>query len=240
MSISGDVEMDDPTLEEIHASPYPPVKTPGLSNKAPSLDVTKLQKEANKALGHILVTRSSINTHQRKQISDFGMALCQNASEITKAIKEVKALCAHTIRDTEAHQAALISKAKVQHAACIKEAKANCAHTLTEAENCCSTAIREAESQGASEAHSVQQLHAKDIYCLEAEAIEEERRDCLAFLATYGTALRASPPEAHGIMVTPFHLLLGNALTSTLLSIPPGHPPFNRNLPCRFLLPLPQ
>ena len=46
--------------------------------------------------------------------------------------------------------------------------------------------------------------------------------DHLAFLATCGTTITASPPEAHGIMVTPFHLLLGNALMSALLSIPPG------------------
>ena len=38
--------------------------------------------------------------------------------------------------------------------------------------------------------------------------------------------LRASPPEFHGILVTPFHLLLGNAPTSALLNIPPGVSPF--------------
>ena len=47
----------------------------------------------------------------------------------------------------------------------------------------------------------------------------------LAFLAPCSTALRISFPEAHGIMVTPFHQLLGNASTSTLLSIPPGISP---------------
>ena len=52
VSIPDDVEMNDPTLEEIHASPSPPVKTPGPSGEAPSLDVTQLQEEANKALGH--------------------------------------------------------------------------------------------------------------------------------------------------------------------------------------------
>ena len=82
VSIPDDTEMDDPTLEEIHASPSPPVKTLGASSEAPSLDVT----------------RSSIYTHQRKQVSDFGMALHQNESDIIKAIKEVKAPCAWTIR----------------------------------------------------------------------------------------------------------------------------------------------
>ena len=155
VSISDNAEMDNPTLEEIHASPSPPVKTPGPSSKAPSLYVTQLQEEANKALGHLLVTRSSINTHQRKQVSDFGMTLHQNESEITEAIKEAKALCACTIRDVEACQAVVISEDKVWHTACIKEAEANCAHTLAEAENHCSTAIREPESQAASKAHLI-------------------------------------------------------------------------------------
>ena len=159
------------------------------------------------------------------------MALHQNESEITEAIKEAKALCACTIRDVETHWAVLISKAEVQHTTCIKEVEANCAHALAEAENCCSTAIREAESQGTSQAHSIQQSHAKDIQHLEAEAIEEKRRDCLTFLATCSTALRTSPPEAHGIMVIPFHLLLGNAPMSTLLSIPLGYPPSTGTCP---------
>ena len=130
----------------------------------------------------------------------------------------MKALCACTIKEAEVHWVALISEAKIQHATCIKEAEANCVHTLAEAENHCSTAIRELESQGDLQACSIQQSHAKDIRCLEAEAIEEEKRECLT---TSGTALKASPPKAHGIMVIPFHLLLGNAPTSTLMSILP-------------------
>ena len=63
VSIPGDLEMDDPTLEEVQASPSLPVKTLEPSGGAPSLDVTQLQEEANRALGHLLATRSSINAH---------------------------------------------------------------------------------------------------------------------------------------------------------------------------------
>ena len=179
VSIPDDAEMDDPTLEEIHASPSLPAETPGPCSGVPSLDVTQLQEEANKALGHLMATRSSIDTHWRKQVSDFGMALCQKVLKVTEAIKETKALHAWTIRDVDAHQAVLICKAEVWHITCIKETEVNCACTITEAENCCSTAIKKAQSQGASQAHSIQQLHAKDIQCLEAEAIEEDRRGLL-------------------------------------------------------------
>ena len=192
VSIPDDAEMEDLTLEEINASPFYPDETQGPSGNAPSSDVTQLQEKTNKALGCLLVMRSTINTHQRKEVSDFGMALHQNDSEITKAIKAAKALCAQTIREVEACCAVLINEAEVWHATCIKEAEADCAHTLAEAENCCSTAIREAESQGASQVHLIQQSHAKDIQHLEAEAIEEEKRDCLTFLATCSTVLRAA------------------------------------------------
>ena len=112
MSIPDDAEMDNPILEEINASPSHPVETPWPSSGAPSLDVTQLQEEANKAHGCLLVMRSTITAHQRKEFSDFGMALCQNESEITETIKAVKALCAQTIRDVEAHHLVLISEAK--------------------------------------------------------------------------------------------------------------------------------
>ena len=186
------------------------------------MDVAQLQDEANKALGCLLVTRSSLNVWQRKQVTDFGMALHQNESETTDIIKEVKALCPCTIQDVKTHWTTLISEAKVQHAACIKDIEDDCALALAEAENCCSTAIREAESSSTSKAYSIQQSHAKDIQCLEVEAIEEEGKDYLIFLAACSTALRPSSPKACGIMVIPFHLLLENAPMSTLLSIPPG------------------
>ena len=119
-----------------------------------------------------------------------------------------------------------VSEAKVWHATFLKGIEDKCSLALAEVESCCSTTIREAESNGTSRVHSTQKSHAKDIQHLEVEAIEEEGMDCLTFLTACGAALRASPPKGCGIMVTPYHLLLSNAPTSTLLSIPLGvYPP---------------
>ena len=71
VSVPDDMEMDDPTLEEIHASPSHPVETPGPSSRAPSLDVTQLQEEANRALRCLLVTRSTINTFSEERSFRF-------------------------------------------------------------------------------------------------------------------------------------------------------------------------
>ena len=113
VSILDNAEMDNPTLQEINASPSHPDGTPESNGNAPSLDVTQLQEEANKALGCLLAIRSTINACWRKEVSDFGMACCQNESEITEAIKAMKALCAWTIMEAEAHHVVLISKAKI-------------------------------------------------------------------------------------------------------------------------------
>ena len=164
------------------------------------------------------------------------MALHQNELETTKAIMEAKALCASTIRGTKAHWATLISEAEAQHATCIRQAEANCASTIVEAEGCCSMAIRKAESHGAKQAHLIQLSHVEGMQCLEMEAIEEEGKDHLSFLAACGTALQSSPPEAHGVLMTPFYLFMGNV---TLLNIPPGYPPPNMTLPYQSLTPLP-
>ena len=181
--------------------------------------------KANKALGHLFVTRSSLDARWRRQISNFGMAFHQIELETTKAIKEAKTLYAHTIWDVETCQTALVSEAEVQHNTCLKEIEDDCSLALAEAENHCSTTIREAESGGTSKACSTQQSHTKDIQHQEAEAIEEEGKDCLTFLTACSAALRASPPEGCGIIVTPYHLLLGNAPMLTLLSIPLGVSP---------------
>ena len=169
-SIPEDAEPEDPTLEEISL----PNETSGLGTNILSMDVVQLQEEVGKALGCLLTTKSSIDALWQKQVSDFEMALSQNESETTKAIKEAKTLCACTIREAEAHHMMFISEAETWHAACIKEAEANCVSIIAEAENGCSMAIWKAESHGTKQAHSIQQSHAKGMQCLEAEAIKRK------------------------------------------------------------------
>ena len=144
LSISDNAEPDDLTLKEVSV----PVKTLGLGTGVLPGDVVQLQKEVGKALGCLLVTRTSLNAHHRKQVSDFKMALCQNESETNEAIKEAKALCTCTTREAEAYQVMLTNKREVWYAACIKEAKANCVSIIAKVENWCSMVIRKADTHG--------------------------------------------------------------------------------------------
>ena len=93
----------------------------------------------------------------------------------------------------------------------IKEAKPVCAHSTQGATTFCSTTIKEVEAQGASQADSLQWLHAKSIQCLEEQAIEKESKGQLDFLSTCQAALQASPPELCSVLVTSYHILLGHA-----------------------------
>ena len=131
-------DLDDPTPEEVPATYSPTIKTQGTSSDVPPIDIAYLCEEANKVLGDWLVVKSSIDAHQWKLVSEFGMTLHQNKSKTEESIKEAKALCACSIR----------------------EAETNCAHSIKEAKAHCSTAIREAEALGASQASSIQQSHA--------------------------------------------------------------------------------
>ena len=204
--------------------------------------MVQLQKEVNKALEHLLMTRSSLDANWRKQVSDFEMALCQNESEATEAIREAEGFCGSTIREAEACCTTLTRKveaqhtthvreAEAQHVTHVREAEANCASIITEAEVCCTTAIRKVESHCTEHGCSIQQLHIEGMQCLETEAIEEYGRDCLSFLAACGIALQACPPEAHGVLIGPLQLLMGNMPLATLLNIPPRYLLLERNLP---------
>ena len=59
------------------------------------------EKEANKALGELLVIRSSIDAHLQKLVWELGMGLHQNDSDPTESIKEAKAICTCLIHEAK-------------------------------------------------------------------------------------------------------------------------------------------
>ena len=101
VSAPDDAEMEEAALEEIPAAPSPTAETPGPSSGAPHADAEHLWEEANKALGGLLATKSSIEAHQQKLVWELGMDLCQNDSETTESIKEANATCTRSIQEAE-------------------------------------------------------------------------------------------------------------------------------------------
>ena len=94
-------------------------RTPGADMGPLPAEVILLQEEMSNAMGHLLMTRASVDAHQRKQVSDFKTAIYQNKAKATEAIREAKAHCGAAIREVEGYHAADIREAEspcVDHA----------------------------------------------------------------------------------------------------------------------------
>ena len=183
VSASNATEMAEASLADIPTI-SPIAKTPGSSGGTPPADTSHLQKKANKALGELLATKSSIDTHRQKAVWELGMELCHNDSEMTESIKAARATWTETTWDTEA----LCS-------ATVKEAKATCTCTIQEAEALCSAAIRDAEIQGATQANLLHWKHTKTIQQLEEQVIQEEGKSQIDVLSACQATIHACPLE---------------------------------------------
>ena len=109
-----DAKMEDASLEETPAPSSPTAEAPGPSGDAPPTDAAHLWEEANKALGDLQMVKSSINAHWQKLVSEFSMALHQNNSKAMESIKEVKAICTHSIQEAENCCSVAISEVEAQ------------------------------------------------------------------------------------------------------------------------------
>ena len=112
VSAPNNAEMEDVSLEEVHTPSSPTAEALGPSGDAPPPNVACLWEDANKALADLLAIKSSTDAHWWKLILEFGMALCQNDSEAMESIKEVKAICTHSIQEAEDHCSVAIREAE--------------------------------------------------------------------------------------------------------------------------------
>ena len=142
-------EQIDQTPEVVCAPITLPAKTPGTDTNALPRNVILLQEEMNRAMGHLLTTRSSLDTHWQKQVLNFKMALHQNEAKATEAIREPKAHCGATIREAETCCTTHIRKAEADSASIVMEAEAHC-----------TTDIRKAEFHCVEHVRPIQQSHA--------------------------------------------------------------------------------
>ena len=175
----------------------------------------------------------------------LGWPFIKMSLETTEAIKESKGpLCSHHPGCGDLLDSTNKHKLTVWYATAMYQGDWGWLHLcLSRGRELLLNSHQEGRVQQALPKHcSIQQSHAQKTSSIQRKRpLRRGEGTASPFLTTCSTALRASPPETHGIMVTPFHLLLGNAPMSTLLSIPPGGIPFwSRNLPCSLLLPLPQ
>ena len=146
--------------------------------RTPTIPPTKIPTEAD--LGALL---HDVILLQGEMNRAMGYLLMTIDTQLRKQVSDFKtAFCKNEAKTTKT----------------IREAKACCGAVIMEAEACCTTDIREVEACCADHACSIQQLHSDSMQHLEREAMEEEERDHLSFLATCGVALQACPQKPVG------------------------------------------
>ena len=107
-----DAKMEHASLEEIPTPSSPTTEALGPISDTLPTDGAHLQEEANRALGDLLMVKSSIDAHQQKLVSEFSMAIRLNNSEATESVKEEKAICTHSIQEVENCHSMAIRKAE--------------------------------------------------------------------------------------------------------------------------------
>ena len=236
VSILDDVEVAEASLEGVPTTISSIALTTRSRSITPPTDVAELWENANNALEELLATKSSINAHRQRAIWELGIEIHQNEPKTVESIKEARAICSHVTLDAETLCFATVKEAKVTYIWTIKEAKAICACTIWEAETAYSAVIRDAETWGTSQTKSLYRQHAKTIWDLEEQVIQEEGRSQTDFLSTCQAALHASPVELKGMLVASYHILLGQVPMSHHSPYHKG-PPQQSNSPPQQLLP---
>ena len=110
-------DMAEASLEGIPVSISPIAVTSRSGNITPPADAMELWENANKALEELLTTKASIDAHRQRAVWELGMELHQKKSQVTKSIREAKAICFQVTLDAQALCFTTI-----------KEAKAICSH----------------------------------------------------------------------------------------------------------------
>ena len=102
--------------------------------------------------------------------------------------------------------------------------------------------IKEAEDHCTAQVHAHQQSHREGILNFEQKVLEKKAHTCLSILEACVAALRACTIEAHGVLLCPLQLLMGNILPDSLLTAglqpaplarePPSTVPLHQHLNC--------
>ena len=185
--------MAEGSLEGIPTSISPIAAASWPRSITPPVDAMGLWENAIKTLKEMLATKASIDAHRWRAIRELGMELCQNESQATKSIKEVKAMCSQVTLDARTACFQVTLDAKTTSSAAVKEAKITWDHITWEAKGTCSTTIRDVEVQRASQAEWLQREHGNIMQDLETQIIQEESRSQTDFLSTCLATLYASP-----------------------------------------------
>ena len=131
-----------------------------------------------------------------------------NESQVTKSMKEVKAVYSKATLDAQTLCFTTVRELKAACIVAVKEAKTAQASSIQEAKAACSTTIRDAKALWACHAEVLQREHGNIMQDLEMQPIQEESKVQADFLSPCQAALYASPAELKSTLVTSYNFLL--------------------------------
>ena len=210
-SSQASIDEGEASLEDIPANICPIAAISGSNSTSTSMDLAALWTNASMALDDLLSTKGSIDTRRQRAVSDLGVMLPQNESQVAATVKEARTICSQTALDIWTACSLSILEAQISYLVAVKEAKPTRSHLLQEAKATCSKTICESEDQKISQATRLHKKHGKYVWDLEEQAIEKESKSCNDFLTACQVVLLSSPPLLKRALAASYHLLLGQA-----------------------------
>ena len=163
------------------------------------VDVLHLQEEMNSAMVHLLSARATMDMCHQWVISETEISHCQNETDTSEAIREIKTQYAIAIGDAKSTYGTAIRKVEAIHLASTSKVEVTSA-----------TGIRKAKAANAAQASRLQWQHQEAMQNLEEEALKEEKHAHQSFLWACGAAFQACPNDTLVKLMCPLHLLMGN------------------------------
>ena len=124
------IDEGEASLEDIPANISPIAAITGSDSTSPSMDLTELWTNTNKALDNLLSTKGSIDARRWRAVWDLGVMLHQNESQAAATVKEARIICSQMALDIQTACSQSILEARTGYLAAVKEAKTTTGHLL--------------------------------------------------------------------------------------------------------------
>ena len=118
-SSKASIDEGEASPEVIPTNIFPIVAISGSGSISPTVDLTELWTNANKALDELLSTKGSIDARRQRAVWELGMMLCQNESQAAASIKEARVICSQMTLDIWTACSQSILEAKTSYLAVV-------------------------------------------------------------------------------------------------------------------------
>ena len=216
-----------------------PQASPGNTTLRDSSTIVQVSHSLSLATASKSPAASTSSDHQPQALSRAGLSnIPQEVAWLQKEMNVALGQLLSMKTALDSHQMELepdldsaMQQCGAQATRAIQEVEFLCTATIKEVEAHHVATIKEAEDCHTAWVHALQQSHREGILKFESEALEKEEHTHLLLLEACRATLRACLIEAHGVLLFPLQLLMGNILLASLLTAAPQPAPLVREPP---------